>query len=179
MGMDNKTKKNLKVDEGAINEKMRELASLLNYEYHDIKWLTEAMLCRIIKHGGGGKNRDNYTNGKYSVLGDTVLKTIVADTRFDFNTSMMELFMNKNQPQNYEKLFSIDWNMCIYNFAYDEDGFYGPYLHAPLPAHDLYIEAIIGAIFKDRGYEYVKEWTLEFFNRNGYKIGIDQIYTVK
>lgn len=115
--MNNKRKKSLKVDEGAIKEKIRELASLLNYEYHDIQWLTEAMQCRIIKHGGGGRNRDNYTNGKYAILGDMVL----------------------------------------------------------IPAHDLYIEAIIGAIFKDRGYEHAKEWTLEFFNRNGYKIGIDQI----
>lgn len=178
MDMENKEEKTLKVNEGSIEEKMRELASLLNYEYHDIKWLSEAMLCRIIKHGGGGKNRDNYTNGKYAVLGDMVLKTIVADTRFDLNASMMELFKNNNQPQNYANLFSIDWNMRIYTYAYDEDGFYSPYLHAPLPAHDLYIEAIIGAVFKDRGYEYAKEWTLEFFSRSGYKIGTDPIYTV-
>lgn len=178
MKLENKEKNSFRINESEIEAKMQKLAGLLNYEYYNIKWLSEAMFCRIIHHTGGGKNRDIYTNGKYAVLGDMVLKMIVADTRFELNASMEELFKNKNLPQNYDKLFSIDWKMGLHAYAYDEDGFYFPYLHAPLPAHDLYVEAIIGAIFKDRGYEYVKTWTLEFFAENGYRIGVDPIYTV-
>ena len=101
---------------------------------------------------------------------------------FDKGLSLGEVDKHKNRPQDYEVLFHIDWENKIYRFAYDDFGDYYELkggVHPPLPAHDLYIEAIVGAIYKDRGYDYTRQWVIRFFERNGLKIGETPIYVNK
>lgn len=167
------------IDKELIRKRMIELAEFLEYEYRDITWLEKAMYCKIIGRKGGGKNRDNYSNGKLAALGNAVLKMIVADELFDRDMSLGEVDNHKNRPQDYHVLFHLDWENKIYQYAYDDRiEYYGRIggVHPPLPAHDLYIEAIVGAIYKDRGIEYTKEWVKAFFNRNGLVIGETPIY---
>lgn len=168
------------LDKGLVRKRMIELAEWLEYEYLDITWLEKAMYCNIIGRKGGGKNRDNYSNGKQAALGNAVLKMIVADELFDQGKSLGEVDNHKNRPQDYQSLFHLDWDNKIYQYAYDDHidyrGSVGG-VHPPLPAHDLYIEAIVGAIYKDRGIEYTKEWVKAFLKRNGLIIGETPIYS--
>lgn len=166
-------------DMDLVRQRMIELAGFLEYEYKDITWLEKAMYCKLTGHKGGGKNRDNYANGKLAALGNAVLKMIVADELFDRDKSLGEVDNHKNRPQDYQVLLHLDLETGIYQYAYDDHiDYYGSIggVHPPLPAHDLYIEAIIGAIYKDRGIEYTKEWVKAFFKRNGFVIGETPIY---
>ena len=171
------------MDRTLIRNRMKELAEYIGYEYIDLSWLEKAMYCKVIAHkAGGGKNRDNYSNGQMAALGNAVLKMIVADVLFEQGKSLAEIDNHKNRPQDYEVLFHLDWEKQIYRFAYDDIGDYYDLtggVHPPLPAHDLYIEAIVGAIYKDRGYEYTKEWVMTFFEKNGIVIGKTPIYVNK
>lgn len=168
------------LDKELVSRRMIELAEWLEYEYLDITWLEKAMYCKIIGRKGGGKNRDNYSNGKLAALGNAVLKMIVADELYDQGKSLGEVDKHKNRPQDYQSLFHLDWDNEIYQYAYDDHiDYYSSVggVHPPLPAHDLYIEAIVGAIYKDRGIEYTKEWVKAFLKRNGLIIGETPIYS--
>ena len=171
------------LSQNEITERMIELAELIGYEYKDIDWLAKAMYCKVVGHKkGGGRNRDNYSNGRMAALGNSVLKMIVSEELFDRDLSLSEVDNHKNRPQDYEALFHLDWENKIYRFAYDDVGDYYDLIggvHPPLPAHDLYIEAIVAAVYKDRGYEYTKEWVISFFKKNGLEIGETPIYINK
>lgn len=171
------------VDRKIVEDRMNELAEYIGYEYKDLSWLEKAMYCKVIAHkSGGGKNRDNYSNGKMAALGNAVLKQIVAEELFDKDLSLSEVDNHKNRPQDYEVLFHLDWKNRIYRFAYDDAGDYYDLrggVHPPLPAHDLYIEAIIAAIYKDRGYDYTRKWVNDFFEKNDLMIGETPIYINK
>lgn len=171
------------LSQNEITERMIELAELIGYEYNDISWLAKAMYCKVVGHKkGGGQNRDNYSNGQMAALGNSVLKMIVSEELFDKNLSLAEVDDHKNRPQDYEPLFRLDWENKIYRFAYDDIGDYYELVggvHPPLPAHDLYIESIVAAVYKDRGYEYTKEWVTGFFWKNGLRIGETPIYINK
>ena len=160
-----------------INEKMIELARKICYEYDNLAWLTKAMYCEVIgRKSGGGKNRDNYSNGRLAALGNSILKVIVAEELFDKNKSLGEVDNHKNRSQDYKTLFRVDMDSKIYAYAYGDHVFYDELVHPPLPAHDLYVEAVIGAIYKDKGLEYTRRWAKEFFAKYGYELGEDPIY---
>lgn len=168
------------IDKELIRKRMNELAEFLEYEYQDIAWLEKAMYCKIIGRKGGGKNRDNYSNGKLAALGNAVLKMIVADELFDRDMSLGEVDNHKNRPQDYHVLLHLDWENKIYQYAYDDRiDYYGRVggVHPPLPVHDLYIEAIVAAVYKDRGLDYTREWVMSFLRKNGIVIGEVPIYT--
>ena len=160
-----------------IKDRMIELAKMISYEYDDIGWLTKAMHCEVIgRKAGGGRNRDNYSNGQLVALGNSILKLIVAEELFDKGKSLSEVDNHKNRPQDYMALFRVDMASQIYAYAYGDHVFYDAFMHPPLPAHDLYIEAVVGAIYKDKGLEYTRRWAKEFFAKYGYELGEDPIY---
>ncbi len=170
------------MDKELIGNRMKELAEHIGYEYKDISWLEKAMYCKVVGHRGGGKNRDNYSNGQLASLGNAILKMIVADELFDQDKSLGEIDNHKNRPQDYEVLFHLAWESKLYRYAYDDHIDYYDLncgVHPPLPAHDLYIEAIVAAIYKDRGYDYTREWVKEFLKKNGLVIGKTPIYINK
>ena len=57
----------------------------------------------------------------------------------------------------------------IYEFAYNDKYFYGESPEEDKVSnkkHNSYVEAIIGAIYKDKGIEYTKEWVIDFLKNN-------------
>lgn len=107
------------LDKELVRRRTTELAEWLEYEYRDITWLEQAMYCKIIGRKGGGKNRDNYSNGRLAALGNAVLKMIVVDELYDQGKSLGEVDNHKNRPQDYQALFHLDWENKIYQYAYD------------------------------------------------------------
>lgn len=152
-----------------IEEKMKELAKKLNYEYENIKYLKEAMHCQKKANNGDGENRKNYTNSAISTLGDSVLKMILTEYFYDSCDDAGKITDKRKEEENNKKLFDLCIELEIYRFAYKDKYFYDDSPkndRVARPKHDIYIEAIIGAIYKDKGLEYCKKWTIEFLQNN-------------
>ena len=150
-----------------IQERMRELAKKLGYDYRDLSHLSSAMFCKQ------QERYNNYTNDAMATLGDAVLKLVLAEHFFDRGMDKDEITKRKIDLEKNATLKDICDKVGIFPYAYNELYFSGDApLGGELPYsdHDFYLEAIIAAIYKDRGLEYVRSWILRFWPKNGYKI---------
>ncbi len=104
-------------------------------------------------------------------MGDAILKFILTEYFFDKGYDKAAISTKKQQLENNKVLYSLDNESGIYNYAYNDLYFSD---EAPLEnkvyhsQHDVYIEAVITAIYKDKGMEYCKNWCIEFLKE--YKI---------
>ncbi len=157
------------VDDKIITSKMKELANLINYELNDISFIKKAMHCQIIHKIGDGKNRKNYTNDSYATLGDAILKFVLTEYLFDKGCDKAEITQKKQTLEDNSTLFNLCNECGIFRYAYNDFYFSDD---APLEnqvphsKHDVYIEAIIAAIYKDKGLDYCKKWIISFFQRH-------------
>ena len=158
------------MDESYIELRIKELAELLTYDFNDIAFLCDAMVSiRVVKEGDGF-NRKNYANESMATLGDSFLKFILTEYFYDKGYDKGEITAKKQFIESNEVLFKLSNHIGINKYAYNEKYFY-----AESPMHDKvsnkkhnqYIEAIIGAIYKDKGIEYCRTWIMSFFNTNG------------
>ncbi|MDE6274304.1 MAG: hypothetical protein K2L87_04575 [Clostridiales bacterium] len=153
-----------------IIPKMLELSKLINYEPTDISFIQKAMYCQIIHKVGDGKNRKNYTNDSYATLGDAILKFILTEYLFDRGYDKAEITEWKKSLESNSTLFDLCNSSGIFRYAYNDLYFSE---NAPLEnqvyhaKHDVYIEAITAAIYKDKGLDYCKKWVTSFFQRYG------------
>ena len=151
-----------------IIPKMIELSKLINYEPTNISFIKEAMHCQIIHKDSDGKNRKNYTNDSYATLGDAILKFVLTEYLFDKGCDKAEITQKKQIIEDNNTLFDLCNKCGIFRYAYND--LYFSY-NAPLEnqvyhsKHDVYIEAIIAAIYKDKGFEYCKKWIISFFQQ--------------
>lgn len=149
-----------------IKNKMIELASLINYQPNDISFLGKAMHCQIIHNETDGKNRKNYTNDSLATLGDSILKFILTEFLYDKGFDKSQITEKKEKLEKNDFLYDLCLSTGIINYAYNDKYFFP---EAPLESqvyhakHDVYIEAIIAAIYKDRGLEYCRQWIISFF----------------
>ena len=67
------------MDRVVVYQKMRELEVKIHYHFNDIAWLSKAMRSEKIEVSGEGKNHSEYTNDGLATIGDTVLKSVIAD----------------------------------------------------------------------------------------------------
>ena len=157
------------MEEKVINDKMIELAKMIDYDVKNMKYLKQAMHCQIIHKLKDGKNRKNYTNDSLATLGDAVLKLILTEYLFDKGYDKAEITKEKEKIENGSTLFDLCNKSKIIEYAYNDTSFFD---NAPQnnlvahPEHDPYIEAIIAAIYKDKGLKYCRSWVIEFFRIN-------------
>lgn len=152
-----------------IEEKMQELAGKLGYEYSDLHWLKNAMCANKVGNIDDGKHRKNYENDALATLGDSVLKFILTDFFYKKKQDKQYITEEKKKIESNEVLFRVFNDLGFYKYAYKDDCFYEDALkenHVSNSKHNQYMEAIIGAIYKDKGIEYAKEWVLSFFRKN-------------
>ena len=153
-----------------IEEKMKELAHMLDYEYCDISWLKRSMYAKKIeKKGDDGKNRKNYENDALATLGDSILKFILTEYFFDKVQDKKYITDEKKKIEDNDTLFKLSNQLKIYEFAYNDKYFYGESPKEDKVSnkkHNSYIEAIIGAIYKDKGFAYTKEWVIKLLKNN-------------
>ena len=149
------------MNEDLINQKMKELAERIGYEFNDLSHLKKAMYCQIIHKPEDGKNRKNYTNDSYATLGDAVLKLILTENFFDKNYDKGKITLKKQELEKNKSLYDICEKYNIFTYAYNDDNFFNQapkHNKVPHPKHDIYVEAIIAAIYKDKGIDYCKKW---------------------
>ena len=159
------------LEKNTIIAKMNELAVRIDYIPNDINYLTKAMYCQIIHSESDGKNRKNYKNDSLATLGDSLLKFILTEYLFDKGYDKADITIKKQQLEDNTTLFDLCNDSGIFRYSYNDSYFLD---NAPLEnqvhhsKHDVYLEAIIAAIYKDKGFEYCKKWTISFFQQ--YKI---------
>lgn len=157
------------LDQSRIISKMNELAKLIGYEPNDISFLAKAMRSQIIHSFGDGKNRKNYTNDSLATLGDSLLKFILTEYLFDSGYDKAEITTKKRPLEDNTTLYNLCIDSGIFRYAYndlyfsDEASSENQVYHSK---HDVYIEAIIAAIYKDKGIEYCKNWTIKFLQHH-------------
>lgn len=157
------------LEKTTIESKMYELAKLIGYVPNDISYLENAMRCQLIHSLGDGKNRKNYTNDSLATLGDSILKFILTEYLFDNGYDKAKITTKKQQLEDNTTLYNLCNDSGIFRYAYNDLYFSD---NAPLEnqvyhsKHDVYIEAIIATIYKDKGIKYCKKWTIQFLQRH-------------
>lgn len=140
-----------------IKSRTEELAKNLKYEFDNISHLCEALYCQKIP-----ATEDKYTNSAIALVGDNVLKLALSHKFYAENAD--KEFIN-NKKASYEKnetLKKVCDKLNVYQYAFNKENFYSDDLpdHKKLPhsEHDPYVEAVIGAIYLDKGFNYANEW---------------------
>ena len=141
-----------------IESKMEELSKKIEYEFKDISLLKKAMDSTKIQE------KKEHSNQCLANVGDAVLKLLISNYLFyiDKISTKGELTEKKKELENNKVLYKIVTNEEIINFAFNDKHFYSKenpqHEKVALSKHDSYLEAIIGAIFYDGGFEKTKIW---------------------
>ena len=146
-----------------ILARMEELAGRLEYDFHDLSYLAQAMYCER------EEGRFNYTNDAMATVGDAVMKLIWSELFYSMGLDKDEITRRKADMENNRTLKNLCDRIEAHKFAYNDRYFAteAP-KNRPLPHydHDFYIEAIAAAIYQDRGLAYTREWAIRFFEKH-------------
>lgn len=145
-----------------IRTRMQELADILGYVPRDPSYLAKAMYCQKEE----GKN--DYTNDAMATLGDAALKLIWSEHFFAMGLDKDEISRRKIPLERNSTLKGLCDRVGIYPYAYNDDYFASEApttRRLPYGAHDFYLEAIIAAVYLDRGLEYTRQWVLSFWKK--------------
>lgn len=142
-----------------IIEKMEQLAETIHYKPNDIAHLANAMC--VNKLDNGNTSNKEYYNGSLSTLGDAVLKLLVTEKLYRQGKDRGDVTIDKISIEKNDALHYNTLKLNIQRYAYNDQFFFDEapqHKRLPNPKHDIYIEAVIGAIYLDRGLEYCREW---------------------
>lgn len=150
------------MDEKRINTEMKRLEKILDKEFNNIEWLKKAMDSSIIDNPN--KKNNDHKNEGLATVGDAVLKTVLADYLYtNRDTTDYGITEEKSKYENNDVLRKVVVNYRINKYAYNEkhfnkDKFIPEHEKVVDNKHDVYLEAIIGAMYFDCGYDKTKEW---------------------
>lgn len=150
-----------------IASRIKKLAKKLNYEYDNIEFLIKAMNREPIEN-------NDYANQSLATLGDSVLGLAVTEKLYKEGFGKEEITNRKKEIVDNKSLYGISERLGIYKYYFNGEGkFYDEvsgrnrFNHNE---HDDSVEAVIGAIYLDKGFEYAKKWTVKFLREQGENI---------
>ena len=147
-----------------INARMHELAALFDYDCRKLSHIKAAMYCK--KEEG----RNDYTNDAMATLGDAVMKLVWSEHFFAMGLDKDGITERKAALEKNATLRRICDRVGIYRYAYN-DHFFADEApknqRLPYGKHDIYLEALIAAVYLDRGLDYTRAWILRFWQKNG------------
>jgi len=152
-----------KMEEKRIIEKMEQLAKQIHYEPKDISYLAKAMCVNKLENGN--TSNKEYTNGSLGTLGDAVLKLIITEKLYLEGKDRGEITEIKSNLERNEYLNFIKEKYQLQTYAYNDNYFFDETpKHDQLTnsGHDVYFEAIVGAVYLDRGLQYCSKWVKPF-----------------
>lgn len=156
------------MDKALIYRKMRELEIRIRYHFDDIAWLSKAMRSEKIEVDGEGRNHSEYINEGLATVGDTLLKSVLADYLYRKGVKTKgEITCQKSALENNEVMHKIMIEQGLIGYAYNDKHFQSD---ANIPEHekvvskehDSYIEAMVGTVFYDSNYNTTKHWILRW-----------------
>ena len=146
-----------KLDLDEIKSRAEEIANKLKYKFADIRHLCEALYCKKI-----GGSKFNYANSAIALVGDNVLKLALSHKYYGLGADKKTINEQKEAYENNKQLKKVCDKLEIYKYAFNDENFYSVNLpnnkKLPRPKHDPYVEAVIGAIYLDKGFNYANEW---------------------
>ena len=156
------------MNEERIEAKMRDLELKLGYPFKNISLLATAMGSIKRDNDGQGKNGSEYENERLAIVGDALLKFIIVDKLFkaDNIETKGKITEIKSYLENNLTMHNLMKSEGLINYAYNNLHFYNDKdipEHEKVVArkHDIYVEAIVGAIFYDSDYDTARKWILE------------------
>lgn len=155
--------KNSKIYPADLEIKMVELARSLKYEYKNLKYLKVALDRNPIVTE---YNSENYVNSSLATLGDRVLSLVITEIFYHKGMSKGKITKDKENIENNEYLKKFKDTFDIKQYAFKKDYYAfedeeSGREKVSIGGHEEFIEAIIGAIYLDRGIRYVKKWILQ------------------
>ena len=115
------------------------------------------------------KNGDEYLNEGLATIGDTILKSVIADKFYrEGITTKGEITIRKSNIEKNVIMHKIMIEKGLIDYAYNNLHFYkDPNIpdneQVVHKEHDPYIEAMVGAVYYDSGnYETTKSWILKW-----------------
>ncbi|MCF0117796.1 MAG: hypothetical protein HUJ61_07115 [Bacilli bacterium] len=146
-----------------IENKMRELANKIHYKFTIINNLAEAMNSTKIVVPGKSKKKKEYSNQALATVGDSILKALIADDLYKNGIKTKgQITKYKIELENNKTLYDIVIKEGIINFAYNDKHFYSKnnpqHEMVASSKHDTYLEAIVGAVFHDGGFDKTRQW---------------------
>ena len=157
------------MDKKRIESEMRELELKIHYHFNDISWLAKAMGSIKIPVPGQGKKGSEYSNEGLATVGDTILKSVIADRFYrEGIRTKGEITIKKSGIEANATMHDVMINEGLIDYSYNDLHFLkNPNIpdHEQVvhKAHDLYIEAMVGAVYYDSGnYDTTKRWILKW-----------------
>ena len=150
------------MDQERIYKEMHELEGIIGYTFNNIQHLADAMNATKCNNPNRSKNNDEHMNHSLATVGDAILKAINAELLFQEGKNRGDITIQKSEKENNDVLFEIANKSGITQFAYHQTHFLKD--NPPKEAlvsnskHNQYIEAIIGAIFHDGGFDSAFKW---------------------
>ncbi len=150
------------MEDKRINAEMQELEKILEFKFKKNSWLKKAMNSSVVKTPNK-KNTDHKNEG-LATVGDAVLKAVLADFIYKQGvTTDFGITEKKSKYENNKMLHKVVTNYKISDYAYNEKHFSKD---KDIPdhekvvdnEHDVYLEAIIAAMYFDSGYDEAKNW---------------------
>ncbi len=156
------------ISQEVIDEKMTQLQMRIRYHFENVQLLMQAMYSKRVKTDLASKNHREYTNEQLAIVGDAVLGAVIADHIYTQGAkSKADLSKRMAKLVNNELLYDFLEQYQLIDFAFNDYHFYDD-VYIPLDEqighnkHDAYVEAIIGAIYYDGGYDKTKHWILTY-----------------
>ena len=156
------------MDSEKIRLKMIELQGKIGYQFSDINLLSTAMKSEKIEVHDVGKNHKEYTNEGLATVGDAVLKAVIADHLYmNVVKTKGGITTKKSELENNDVMHTIMKKYGLIDYAYNEKHFHsddniGDHEKVADSQHDPYIEAIVGAVYYDSGFDKTKDWIIEW-----------------
>ncbi len=114
-----------------------------------------------------GRKSKNCYNDSLSVVGDSVLSTILSEQLFKRGYCKGDITEIKARLEDNGTLKRMSDEIELMNYAFNEYSFLPDFevtIRPPYSNHNQYLEAIIGAVFFDSNFEECKSWiTKRFF----------------
>jgi dsRNA-specific ribonuclease len=151
-----------------IEREMRELELKLHYHFNDVSWLSKAMGSIKIEVPGRGKNGAEYSNEGLATVGDTILKSVIADKLYREGTRTKgEITVKKSDLENNAAMHRMMLCEGLIDYSYNELHFYKDpnipeHEKVVCKEHDPYVEAIVGAVYYDSNYDTTRRWILKW-----------------
>lgn len=146
---------------------LTQFQNLLNYNFRNNQLLIEAL---THKSFSVEENRDQAHNERLEFLGDSILNFVIAEELLKIFPEEEEGVLSKKRASlvNLNKLAEI-----AKKFSLDKHMQFGPGEikqgnHLNLRIQGSCIEAIIGAIYIDAGFDQSKKWTLDQFSKEDF-----------
>ncbi len=151
-----------------IEKEMRELEVKIHYHFNDISWLSKAMGSIKIQISGQGKNGSEYSNEGLATVGDTILKSVIADKLYrEGIRTKGEITAKKSRIENNASMHQMMLQEGLIDYSYNDLHFYKDsnipdHEKVVCKEHDPYVEAIIGAVYYDSNYDTTRRWILKW-----------------